>query len=76
MSNESRDHYHEDGNLVPNPRCGFGFEAVFQLCSVKLNISVYLIGPNNVGPNFRRPKYFVGPNFRHLVKISSLRADE
>ena len=30
-SNESRDHYHEDGNLVPSPRCGFGFEAAFQL---------------------------------------------
>ena len=24
MSNESSDHYHEDGNLVPSPRCGFG----------------------------------------------------
>ena len=42
----------------------------------KLYFYEYLIGPNNVGPNFRRPKYFVGPNFRHLVKISSLRADE
>ena len=31
MSNESRDHYHEDGYLVPNNRCGFGCEAVFQL---------------------------------------------
>ena len=40
--NESRDHYHEDGNLVPSPRCGFGFEAVFQLCGLKLNISVYI----------------------------------
>ena len=30
-SSESRDHYHEDGNLVPSPRCGFGFEAAFQL---------------------------------------------
>ena len=30
-SNESRDHYHEDGNLVPSPRCGFSFEAAFQL---------------------------------------------
>ena len=28
---ESRDHYHEDGNIVPSPRCGFGFEAAFQL---------------------------------------------
>ena len=30
-SSESRDHYHEDGKLVPSPRCGFGFEAAFQL---------------------------------------------
>ena len=30
-SNESRDHYHEDGNLVPNNWCGFCFEAAFQL---------------------------------------------
>ena len=30
-SSESRDHYLEDGNLVPSPRCGFSFEAVFQL---------------------------------------------
>ena len=30
-SNELRDHYHEDGNLVPSPRCGFSFEADFQL---------------------------------------------
>ena len=29
--NKSRDHYHEDGNLVPSPRCSFGFEAAFQL---------------------------------------------
>ena len=29
--NESRGHYHGDGNLVPSPRCGFGFEATFQL---------------------------------------------
>ena len=36
---------------------------------------IYLIGPNFVGPNFRRLKIFVGPNFRHL-KISSIRADE
>ena len=28
---ESRDHYHEDGNLVTSPRCGFSFEAGFQL---------------------------------------------
>ena len=39
-SNESRDHYHEDGNLVPSPRYGFGFEAAFQLWYLKLNISV------------------------------------
>ena len=30
-SNESRDDYHEDGNLVPSPQCGFSFEAAFQL---------------------------------------------
>ena len=30
-SNESRDHCHEAGNLVPSPRCGFCFEAAFQL---------------------------------------------
>ena len=30
-SNESRDHYHGDGTLVSSPRCGFGFEAAFQL---------------------------------------------
>ena len=27
-SNESRDHYHEDGNLVPSSPCGFCFEGV------------------------------------------------
>ena len=27
----SRDNYREDGNLVPSPRCGFYFEAAFQL---------------------------------------------
>ena len=31
MSNESRDHYHGNGNLVPSPRCGFSFEAVYRL---------------------------------------------
>ena len=41
-SNESRDHYHEGGNLVPRPPCGFGFEAVFHFCGLKLNISVYI----------------------------------
>ena len=30
-SNESRDHYQEDGNLVSNSRCGYSFEAAFQL---------------------------------------------
>ena len=30
-SSESRGHYLEDGNLVPSPRCGFSFEAAFQL---------------------------------------------
>ena len=30
-SSESRDHYLEDGNLVPSPRCSFSFEAAFQL---------------------------------------------
>ena len=42
MSNESRDHYHEDANLVPSPRCGFCFEAAFQLGGLKLTISVYI----------------------------------
>ena len=41
-SSESRDHYHEDGNLVPSPRCGFSFEAAFQLEGLKLTISVYI----------------------------------
>ena len=31
MSNESRDHYHEDGYLVPSPRYGFRFEALSRL---------------------------------------------
>ena len=26
-----KDHYPEDGNLVPSPRCGFSFEVAFQL---------------------------------------------
>ena len=30
-SNESRDHYLEDGNLVHFPRCSFSSEAAFQL---------------------------------------------
>ena len=30
-SSESRDHYLEDGNLVPSHRCSFSFEAAFQL---------------------------------------------
>ena len=32
----------------------------------------YLIGRNFVGGKFRRQKIFVGKNFRHLLKISSL----
>ena len=40
--NESRDHYHEDGNLVFSPRCGFSFEADFQFLGLKLTISVYI----------------------------------
>ena len=36
----------------------------------------YLIGRNFVGGKFRRQKIFVGKNFRHLLKISSLFADE
>ena len=28
-SNESRDHYHEYGNLVPSPRRGFSFKVAF-----------------------------------------------
>ena len=28
---ESRDHYHEDGYLVPSPRYGFRYEAVSRL---------------------------------------------
>ena len=30
-SNESRDNYHGDRNLVPSPRCFFGFGAAVQL---------------------------------------------
>ena len=36
----------------------------------------YLIGQNNVGQNCRRTKFFVGQNFRHHQKISSLLSDE
>ena len=36
-SNESRDQYHEDGYLVPSPRYGFRFEAVFRLFRAKFN---------------------------------------
>ena len=39
---ESRDHYHEDGNLVPSPRCGFSVEVAFPLLGIKLTISVYI----------------------------------
>ena len=41
-SSESRDHYHGDGNLVPSPRCGFSFEASFQLWGLKLTLSEYI----------------------------------
>ena len=34
MSNEARDHYHEDGNIVPR------FRSWFQLWGLKLTISV------------------------------------
>ena len=30
-SNESRDYYHEDDNLVPTSLCGYSFEDYFQL---------------------------------------------
>ena len=36
----------------------------------------YLIGQNFVEQNFRRTKFFVGHNFRHLEKFSSLMSDE
>ena len=39
MSSESRDHYLEDGNLVPSPRCGFSFEAALR---PKIIISAYI----------------------------------
>ena len=42
MSSESRDHYHEDGNLVPSARCGFSFEAAFQFSGLNLTIPVYI----------------------------------
>ena len=42
MSNESRDHYQQDGNLMPSPRCGFCFEVALQLGGLKLTISVYI----------------------------------
>ena len=41
-----------------------------------LQAHVYLIGKNFIGKRVRRQKCFVGRNFRHLVKISSLSADE
>ena len=40
MSNESRDHYHWDSNIVHSPLCGFSSEAAFQLRGLKLTISV------------------------------------
>ena len=30
----------------------------------------------NIGQNFRRPKFFVGQNFRHQVEISTILSDE
>ena len=42
MSNESRDHYQENGYVVPSPLCGFCcFQAVFKL-ELNLTLSVYL----------------------------------
>ena len=41
-SNESRDHYHVDGYLVPIPRCGFRFEVVSQVLDLNLTLSVYV----------------------------------
>ena len=41
-SNKSRDHYHGDGNVVPSPRCGFSFEASFQLWGLKLTLFEYI----------------------------------
>ena len=49
----------------------------FQLVKVCLSEkSTYPIGQKNVGLIFRRTKLFVGQNFRHLQKISSLLFDE
>ena len=42
LSNESSDHFHEDGKLVPSLQCGFCFEAEFQLLNLNLSRSVYL----------------------------------
>ena len=36
-SNESRDHFHEHGYLVPSPRYGFRFEAVFSALRLKFH---------------------------------------
>ena len=41
-SNESRDPYQVEGYLVPSPRCGFCFQAVFKLGELNLTFSVYL----------------------------------
>ena len=41
-SSESRNHYHEVGNLVPSPRCSFSFKVAFQLWGLKLTLSVYI----------------------------------
>ena len=37
MSNESHDHYQEDGYLVPSPWYGFCFQAVFKALRAKFN---------------------------------------
>ena len=44
--------------------------------SVDYKKILYLIWQNNVGQNFRRTKFFVGQNFRHHRKISSLLSDK
>ena len=43
--NDSHDHYHEDGNLVPNPRCGFCCKASFQLLDLKRTLYVHISNP-------------------------------
>ena len=64
MSNESPDHYHEDGNLVPSSLCGFCFEAAFQRLYMKkmAEISVDSTGisvrPRNKTSLVRRDEIF------------------